>query len=108
MDSKVEEKIINMEQNDCEANKGETPQSVTAEEAISEAGSSRTDNPDPESVVTEADPTKSPLKEKCKTPDDRNDCIYHIKWISRNGCKSPVITQVGKKFRIFLYSAYSF
>ncbi|XP_054719694.1 ubiquitin carboxyl-terminal hydrolase MINDY-2-like [Uloborus diversus] len=35
----------------------------------------------------------SPVKEKVTIPDDKSDSIYHIKWISRNGVKSPVITQ---------------
>ncbi|KAG8198506.1 hypothetical protein JTE90_017372 [Oedothorax gibbosus] len=34
--------------------------------------------------------SKSPVKEKL---EDKNDFIYQIKWVSRNGRKSPIITQ---------------
>ncbi|GFS80136.1 ubiquitin carboxyl-terminal hydrolase MINDY-2 [Nephila pilipes] len=36
---------------------------------------------------------KSPVKEKSSVINDKSDSIYQIKWISRNGIKSPIITQ---------------
>ncbi|GBN76687.1 Ubiquitin carboxyl-terminal hydrolase MINDY-1 [Araneus ventricosus] len=36
---------------------------------------------------------ESPVKAKSSVIDDKSDSIYQIKWISRNGCKSPIITQ---------------
>ncbi|CAL1299557.1 unnamed protein product [Larinioides sclopetarius] len=36
---------------------------------------------------------ESPVKAKSSVIDDKSDSIYQIKWISREGCKSPIITQ---------------
>ncbi|GFY79125.1 ubiquitin carboxyl-terminal hydrolase MINDY-2 [Trichonephila inaurata madagascariensis] len=36
---------------------------------------------------------RSPVKEKSSVINDKSDSIYQIKWISRNGIKSPIITQ---------------
>ncbi|KAF8788353.1 Ubiquitin carboxyl-terminal hydrolase MINDY-1 like protein [Argiope bruennichi] len=41
----------------------------------------------------ESSSIESPVKAKSSVIDDKNDSIYQIKWISRNGCKSPIITQ---------------
>ena len=87
MDAVVEENIQHME--DHETNKSQE----STDEIISEPGPSNAGTPEVELVINEPESPKSPVKEKCKTPD-RNDSIYHIKWISRDGCKSPVITQV--------------
>lgn len=89
MDAAIEENVQHMDIS--EANKDQTQEPKN--EIICEPGPSNAGTPEAELVINEPEVPKSPVKEKCKTPD-KNDCIYHIKWISRDGCKSPVITQV--------------
>lgn len=94
MDGIMHENDQRMDENCSEINKESNNEQIKELESptvsVIEAGPSNT----PELVMVEAEFQKSPSKEICRTPDDRNDSIYHIKWISRNNRKSPIITQV--------------
>lgn len=102
MDTAVEEKVTNMEPGDCALTKSEIALEAS-EENIYEPGPSNSGTPEPDLVISDSEVAKNSVNEKskCNTVDDRNDCIYHIKWISRNGIKTPIITQVIQIYYIF-------
>ncbi|KFM68224.1 Protein FAM63A, partial [Stegodyphus mimosarum] len=97
MAASVEDQVKDGEQNESQSS--HTDEGISSASDINaEIENSIFTSPDPEPGVSAAsdnvdNETKSPVKEKCTVPDDKTDSIYHIKWISLNGRKSPIVTQ---------------
>ncbi|XP_035223288.1 ubiquitin carboxyl-terminal hydrolase MINDY-2-like, partial [Stegodyphus dumicola] len=97
MAASVEDQVKDGEQNESQSS--HTDEGISSASDINaEIENSIFTSPDPEPGVSAAsdnvdNEAKSPAKEKCTTSDDKTDSIYHIKWISLNGRKSPIITQ---------------
>ncbi|GFQ92227.1 ubiquitin carboxyl-terminal hydrolase MINDY-2 [Trichonephila clavata] len=94
MATSVEDQVKSVNPSDSEITIGEevTELSTVLNENISSAP-----QPDePLACTSTSDDNienRSPVKEKSSVINDKSDSIYQIKWISRNGIKSPIITQ---------------
>ncbi|GFX15998.1 ubiquitin carboxyl-terminal hydrolase MINDY-1 [Trichonephila clavipes] len=94
MDTSVEDQVKSVNPSDSEITVGEEVTELST--VLNENINSVPQPNEPLACASTSDDNlenRSPVKEKSSVINDKSDSIYQIKWISRNGIKSPIITQ---------------